>query len=121
MAEEEVDQSTELLDQMDMAMELFKDSSRQLRKAGTSDPQGLEEFNRLLDQIDMSITAFKESVSSLRLSTSEDKWPQDADFARFQAGESMRRRHAARKSAGGEYQEFINRSFGVDNNRLNVT
>lgn len=109
MAEEEFDESTELLDQMDMAIVLFKDSLSALRnsKQPTSGP--IDEFNGLLDQMDMAVGLFTESVGKIRNAAAPGSLvataPKGPDFARFNNTENSRRAHAQRTNRSAVSKE----------------
>ncbi len=109
MAEEEFDESTELLDQIDMAIVLFKDSLNALRntKQPTSGP--IDEFNGLLDQMDMAVGLFTESVGKIRKTTAPGPLtvttPKGPDFARFNDTERSRRVHTQRTNRSSTSKE----------------
>ena len=105
IVEDQSDESTELLDQMDMAIALFKDSLRELRNSKQPNAGPLDEFNGLLDQMDMAVGLFSESVGKMR-ATSVADGPTDADFTRFNQTEGSRRNRAMRVNRSRRSKEF---------------
>ncbi len=107
MAEEEFDESTELLDQMDMALELFKDSLRQMRLSPQTTQGPIDEFNGLLAQMDMAVELFGENVKKMRTSATPAEGPTGADFDRFNNTERARKGHMQKSTkARREFAEF---------------